>query len=228
MKPEYSKELLAEMWKKLNLAREFETRVQWLFSMGLVHGTTHLGIGEEATAVGSILALKPQDYVFGTHRGHSQAIAKGIDIDHMMAEILAKEGKLPLRRLTGLRERDFGCWEGKSWQQVEAEYPDEFHLWREQPMVGIPSGGESRKSCEARSERAIRQILEETAGDAVIVAHGGILVFLMNYLLRFHREPQEIIVANASLSVVSYDRSTGMGKLLALNETGTLEQKKSF
>lgn len=91
MKPEYSKELLAEMWKKLNLAREFETRVQWLFSMGLVHGTTHLGIGEEATAVGSILALKPQDYVFGTHRGHSQAIAKGIDIDRMMAEILAKE-----------------------------------------------------------------------------------------------------------------------------------------
>ena len=141
------------------------------------------------------------------------------------AEILAKEGKLPLRRLTGLRERDFGCWEGKSWQQVEAEYPDEFHLWREQPMVGIPSGGESRKSCEARSERAIRQILEETAGDAVIVAHGGILVFLMNYLLRFHRDPQEIIVANASLSVVSYDRSTGMGKLLALNETGTLEQQ---
>ena len=146
----------------------------------------------------------------------------------MMAEILAKEEKLPLRRLTGLRERDFGCWEGKSWQQVEAEYPDEFHLWREQPMVGIPSGGESRKSCEARSERAIRQILEETAGDAVIVAHGGILVFFIFFLLRFHREPQEIIVANASLSVVSYDRSTGMGKLLALNETGTLEQKKSF
>lgn len=51
MKPEYSKELLAEMWKKLNLAREFETRVQWLFSMGLVHGTTHLGIGEEATVI---------------------------------------------------------------------------------------------------------------------------------------------------------------------------------
>ena len=50
----------------------------------------------------------------------------------------------------------------------------------------------------------------------------------MNYLLRFHREPQEIIVANASLSVVSYDRSTGMGKLLALNETGTLEQKNRF
>jgi len=87
---QYPKDLLADMWFKMNLAREFENRVQWLFSMGLVHGTTHLGVGEEATAVGSILALKPQDYVFGTHRGHSQAIAKGIDIDHMMAEILAK------------------------------------------------------------------------------------------------------------------------------------------
>ena len=57
MKPEYSKELLAEMWKKLNLARDFEARVQWRFSMGLVHGTAHLGLGEEATAVGSSLAL---------------------------------------------------------------------------------------------------------------------------------------------------------------------------
>lgn len=90
MEKQYSKELLKEMWQKMNLAREFENRVQWLFSMGLVHGTTHLGVGEEATAVGSILALESQDYVFGTHRGHSQAITKGINIDHMMAEILAK------------------------------------------------------------------------------------------------------------------------------------------
>lgn len=91
MNKKYSKELCGELWQKMNLAREFENRVQWLFSMGLVHGTTHLGVGEEATAAGSILPLKPQDYVFGTHRGHSQAIAKGIDIDGMMAEILAKE-----------------------------------------------------------------------------------------------------------------------------------------
>jgi len=90
LKKQYKKELLEKMWQKMNLAREFENRVQWLFSMGLVHGTTHLGVGEEATAAGSILALEEQDYVFGTHRGHGQAIAKGIDIDRMMAEILAK------------------------------------------------------------------------------------------------------------------------------------------
>ena len=86
----HSKKLLQEMWVKMNQGRAFEEAVQWLFSMGMVHGTTHLGIGEEATGVGSILALKPDDYVFGTHRGHVQAIAKGLDIDHMMAEILSK------------------------------------------------------------------------------------------------------------------------------------------
>lgn len=88
---QYKKELLKEMWLKMNLAREFEEQVQWLFSKGLVYGTTHLGVGEEATAIGSVLALKADDYVFGTHRGHSQAIAKGVDIKRMMAEILAKE-----------------------------------------------------------------------------------------------------------------------------------------
>ena len=87
---EHSKELYEQMWLKMNLSREFEEEVQWLFSKGLVHGTTQLGVGEEATAVGSILALKAQDYVFGTHRGHNQAITKGVNINHMMAEILAR------------------------------------------------------------------------------------------------------------------------------------------
>lgn len=85
-----SKELMMTMWRNMNLARNFEERVQWLFSKGLVHGTTHLGIGEEATAAGTIAALEPQDYVFGTHRGHSQAIAKGINVKYMMAEILGR------------------------------------------------------------------------------------------------------------------------------------------
>lgn len=196
---------------------------------GKIQGTTDIPLNETGRQQAEQLATVLKERSGYPAKTRIDAVyASPLARAFQTAEILAKEEKLPLRRLTGLRERDFGCWEGKSWQQVEAEYPVEFHLWREQPMVGIPSGGESRKSCEERSERAIRQILEETAGDAVIVAHGGILVFLMNYLLRFHREPQEIIVANASLSVVSYDRSTGMGKLLALNETGTLEQKKSF
>ena len=84
------KDLLTLMWRNMNLARDFEERVQWMFSKGLVYGTTHLGIGEEATAAGTIAAMKPQDYIFGTHRGHSQAISRNININFMMSEILAK------------------------------------------------------------------------------------------------------------------------------------------
>jgi len=91
LKKKYSKEFLMTLLEKMYLGRKFEERVQWLFSQGLVHGTTHLGIGEEATAVGSVMALGERDYVFGTHRGHAQGLAKGLNVNAMMAEILAKE-----------------------------------------------------------------------------------------------------------------------------------------
>ena len=89
-KKKWDKALLREICERMMLARKFEETVQQLFSQGLVHGTTHLGIGEEATAVGTIFATQPQDYMLATHRGHNQAVAKGIDINAMMAEILAK------------------------------------------------------------------------------------------------------------------------------------------
>ncbi len=90
MKAKYSKKFLAEVLSTMYLGRKFEEKVQLLFSKGMVHGTTHLGIGEEGTATGTILALKEKDFVFGTHRGHAQALAKGLDLNETMAEILAK------------------------------------------------------------------------------------------------------------------------------------------
>ena len=73
------------------LVRKFEEQVFDLFAQGKVHGTTHLGIGEEGTAVGTIFALEPQDYALVSHRGHGQVLAKGSDPRDMMAEILARE-----------------------------------------------------------------------------------------------------------------------------------------
>lgn len=132
---------------------------------GKIQGTTDIPLNETGRQQAEQLATVLKERSGYPAKTRIDAVyASPLARAFQTAEILAKEEKLPLRRLTGLRERDFGCWEGKSWQQVEAEYPDEFHLWREQPMDGIPSGGESRKSCEARSERAIRQVLEETAG----------------------------------------------------------------
>ncbi len=72
------------------LCRKFEEKVQHYFSLGMIHGTTHLSIGEEGAAAGTCAGLAPQDLMYATHRGHSQAICKGIDINEMMAEIFGK------------------------------------------------------------------------------------------------------------------------------------------
>ena len=86
-----SKKKLQEMYEKMLLTRKFEEKVAYFFSMGMVHGTTHLYVGEEASATGVCCALMPQDIIASTHRGHGQCISKGIDINRMMAEFLGKE-----------------------------------------------------------------------------------------------------------------------------------------
>ena len=85
------KPFLERVMKHLMLVRKFEEQVFDLFGQGKVHGTTHLGIGEEGTAVGTVFALQPQDYALVSHRGHGQVLAKGSDPRDMMAEILARE-----------------------------------------------------------------------------------------------------------------------------------------
>jgi len=79
------------MLRKMHAIRFFEQTVDDLFARGLVHGTMHLSIGQEASAVGSIYALRDDDYILSTHRGHGHCIAKGADINLMMAEFLGKE-----------------------------------------------------------------------------------------------------------------------------------------
>ena len=91
IKKTLSSDLLQECFRKMLLCRKFEEAIYDLYISGKLHGTAHLGIGEEATAVGTCLAIKEQDFVLATHRGHSQAVAKGMDINAMMAEILGKE-----------------------------------------------------------------------------------------------------------------------------------------
>ncbi|OGD19434.1 MAG: hypothetical protein A2W03_12735 [Candidatus Aminicenantes bacterium RBG_16_63_16] len=73
------------------LIRRFEEKVKKLYNGGRVVGAIHLYIGQEAVAVGVCQALKKQDYVFSTHRGHGHAIAKGCDLGRMMAELMGRE-----------------------------------------------------------------------------------------------------------------------------------------
>jgi pyruvate dehydrogenase E1 component alpha subunit len=85
------KKKLAEMYKRMLHVRNFEEKVAYFFSMGMVHGTTHLYLGEEATGIGACAAISEEDLITSTHRGHGHCIGKGIDLNRMMAELLGKE-----------------------------------------------------------------------------------------------------------------------------------------
>lgn len=77
---------------KMMLIRAFEEKAEELFMLGKVHGTMHLSIGQEATAVGVASALKAGDYLLNTHRGHGHCLAWfGSDVNAMMAEFMGKE-----------------------------------------------------------------------------------------------------------------------------------------
>jgi pyruvate dehydrogenase E1 component alpha subunit len=85
--PDVARHALETMWT----ARRFEEAVDQLFARGLMHGTMHLSIGQEASATGTCMALEPDDLITSTHRGHSHCVAKGADLTRMMAELLAKD-----------------------------------------------------------------------------------------------------------------------------------------
>ena len=82
---------LVALLYQMQLTRAFEETAFDQYAQGKVHGTMHLYVGEEAAAIGSIAAIRPDDLIVSTHRGHGHAIAKGQDINTMMAELLAKE-----------------------------------------------------------------------------------------------------------------------------------------
>jgi len=84
------RETRIEMLKKMFQIRHFELQTEQFIIRGMIHGTCHLYIGEEASAVGAIYATKKDDYITSNHRGHGHCIAKGADLNLMMAELLGK------------------------------------------------------------------------------------------------------------------------------------------
>jgi 2-oxoisovalerate dehydrogenase E1 component len=71
--------------------RRFDERTVELFQSGLVKGTAHSYVGEEAVATAACANLREDDYIVGTHRGHGHCIAKGASVDRMMAELMGRE-----------------------------------------------------------------------------------------------------------------------------------------
>src|SRR6476660_2555261 len=82
--------LLLRMYRRMVMIRLFEEQVNDLYTRALMPGLAHLYIGEEAIAVGVCEALRQDDYITSTHRGHGHCLAKGASINRMFAELLGK------------------------------------------------------------------------------------------------------------------------------------------
>jgi TPP-dependent pyruvate/acetoin dehydrogenase alpha subunit len=84
------KEKLTQMYKRMVTIRKFEERVRYLFLEGIMPGTIHQCDGQEAVGVGVCSALQDGDVIASTHRPHGHAIAKGLTLNEMMAELFGK------------------------------------------------------------------------------------------------------------------------------------------
>ena len=83
-------ETVLDIYTRILRIRRFEEQVGKLFSQGQLPGFVHLYIGEEAVGAGVCAALRDDDYIVSTHRGHGHVIAKGGDFNRMMAELFGK------------------------------------------------------------------------------------------------------------------------------------------
>src|SRR6186997_2091736 len=82
------------LYRTMVECRLFEARAQELFFEGLVRGTTHLGVGQEAVAAGFAAAMNDDDYTFATYRGHNHALARGTPMGPLYAELFGRANGL--------------------------------------------------------------------------------------------------------------------------------------
>ncbi|RUX03246.1 thiamine pyrophosphate-dependent dehydrogenase E1 component subunit alpha, partial [Mesorhizobium sp. M2A.F.Ca.ET.037.01.1.1] len=87
---QYRPEQLRQVLHKMYLIRRFEEGAEECYMRGLIHGTMHLSIGQEASAMGICMPLAEDDQITSTHRGHGHCIAKGAEVSRMFAEFFGK------------------------------------------------------------------------------------------------------------------------------------------
>lgn len=101
------------------------------------------------------------------------------------ADIISLACEVPINLTSSLREIDFGYWEGLSYDEIDARYPDEFRAWQKDPVgIQIP-GGEPWESFEKRVLDVVNSIVKiEKEGNVAVVSHGGPIKLLVSYYKR--------------------------------------------
>lgn len=134
------------------------------------------------------------------------------------AEAIAKYHFLKIKKTKLLREISYGIWEGMYLSEVKEKYPEILDKWIKSPFNTVIPEGESIKSFARRIKRAIDKILKETAGNILIVSHGGPIKIILTYLLEMDLSQVRIFRQdNTALNVIEEE---GERRILTLmNDT---------
>lgn len=138
------------------------------------------------------------------------------------AQAVADSQQVPVIITDGLEEVSFGVWEGLTWKEVrETKLPEEMRERFLNPTEFRPEGGELPDEVMARCAVAMRSIMSQMkkcGGDAAIVSHGAMLIYLIAYLLGEDPAGADIVVGNASITTIQYDEERGLFSLVQMND----------
>ena len=132
----------------------------------------------------------------------SAIYASDLQRAHATAQAVARSTGAPLTTHTGLRERSFGHFQGRTFAEIEAELPEDAHRWRKRDPHYAPEGGESLVTLRERIERTVAQLAQQHLGEQVVmVAHGGVLDVLYRLATRQDiQAPRTWQLANAAIN----------------------------
>lgn len=121
---------------------------------------------------------------------------------HATAQAVARATGAPLTTHTGLRERSFGHFQGRTFAEIEAELPEDAHRWRKRDPHYAPEGGESLVTLRERIERTVALLAQQHLGEQVVmVAHGGVLDVLYRLATRQDiQAPRTWQLSNAAIN----------------------------
>ncbi len=127
-------------------------------------------------------------------------------------EIIAKSLEIPVEKIEGMQERNWGAFTGKPWEEVK-KVLDPMTL--EERYDYVPSGGESWRTFETRLVQAIESITKDIKGTIVVVTHGGAIRALMPFLLNVPKEESfKYDPDNASLTIFEIENSHFKSKVV--------------
>ncbi len=140
-------------------------------------GATDLPL--DATGRRQALALAERVRACGPTRCFSSPLRRALETARLLAAPLGLE----VETVADLREADFGLWEGKTFEEIQASDPDAVSRWAAEPAEFVFPGGEAVRDFTARVERAVDKLAADPAEVVLAVAHGGVIRAAICHLL---------------------------------------------